>query len=102
MSLVPYDDKALWGMQKFHQPSSTHHFANHTIQIKQDWKQLGVAAVVWDAAVVLCTFLETGGIDLQGRSVIELGAGTGLLGIVAALLGAHVNDNGQKSSLGPP
>lgn len=38
-------------------------------------------------AVVLCTYLETGDVDLRGRSVIELGAGTGLLGIVAALLG---------------
>ncbi|XP_020636384.1 protein N-lysine methyltransferase METTL21A isoform X1 [Pogona vitticeps] len=99
MSLVPYDEKALWGMQKFHQSSSTYHFANRTIQIKQDWKQLGVAAVVWDAAVVLCTFLETGGIDLQGRSVIELGAGTGLLGIVAVLLGAHVTITDRKAAL---
>ncbi|XP_015723688.2 protein N-lysine methyltransferase METTL21A isoform X1 [Coturnix japonica] len=41
-------------------------------------------------AVVLSAYLEMGGIDLRDRSVIELGAGTGLLGIVAALLGAHV------------
>ncbi|NXG27723.1 MT21A methyltransferase, partial [Dromaius novaehollandiae] len=38
-------------------------------------------------AVVLCTYLETGGVDLRDRAVIELGAGTGLLGIVATLLG---------------
>ncbi|NXS71898.1 MT21A methyltransferase, partial [Pandion haliaetus] len=38
-------------------------------------------------AVVLCAYLEMGGIDLRDRSVIELGAGTGLLGIVATLLG---------------
>ncbi|XP_072834290.2 protein N-lysine methyltransferase METTL21A isoform X2 [Pogona vitticeps] len=50
-------------------------------------------------AVVLCTFLETGGIDLQGRSVIELGAGTGLLGIVAVLLGAHVTITDRKAAL---
>ncbi|NWH47434.1 MT21A methyltransferase, partial [Fregata magnificens] len=37
-------------------------------------------------AVVLCAYLEMGGIDLRDRSVIELGAGTGLLGIVATLL----------------
>nr|XP_056717511.1 protein N-lysine methyltransferase METTL21A isoform X1 [Euleptes europaea] len=86
MALVPYDDTHLWGMQKLHKPSAVYLFANHTIQIKQNWQQLGVAAVVWDAAVVLCTYLETGEVDLRGRSVIELGAGTGLLGIVAALL----------------
>ncbi|NXL95105.1 MT21A methyltransferase, partial [Alectura lathami] len=54
---------------------------------RQDWQRLGVAAVVWDAAVVLSAYLEMGGIDLRDRSVIELGAGTGLLGIVATLLG---------------
>ncbi|XP_028558371.2 protein N-lysine methyltransferase METTL21A isoform X2 [Podarcis muralis] len=99
MALVPYVDTAAWGMQKLHKSSSTYCFANHTIEIQQNWKQLGVAAVVWDAAVVLCTFLEMGGIDLQGRLVIELGAGTGLLGIVAALLGAQVTITDRKAAL---
>lgn len=99
MALVPYDDTHLWGMQKLHKPSSVYSFANHTIQIKQNWKQLGVAAVVWDAAVVLCTYLETGDVDLRGRSVIELGAGTGLLGIVAALLGAQVTITDREPAL---
>ncbi|XP_061463797.1 protein N-lysine methyltransferase METTL21A [Rhineura floridana] len=99
MALIPYDDAALGGMQKLHKSFSTYCFANHTIQIQQKWKQLGVAAVVWDAAVVLCTFLEMGGIDLQGRLVIELGAGTGLLGIVATLLGAHVTITDRKAAL---
>ncbi|NXP50456.1 MT21A methyltransferase, partial [Heliornis fulica] len=61
-----------------------------TIRVRQDWRRLGVAAVVWDAAVVLCAYLDIGGIDLRDRSVIELGAGTGLLGIVATLLGKGV------------
>ncbi|KAG8124691.1 hypothetical protein E2320_020101 [Naja naja] len=99
MALVPYDSTALLGMQKLHKSSSTFFFANHTIQINQNWTQLGVAAVVWDAAVVLCTFLEMGGIDLQGRRVIELGAGTGLLGIVAVLLGAQVTITDRKPTL---
>ncbi|XP_019410167.1 PREDICTED: protein N-lysine methyltransferase METTL21A isoform X2 [Crocodylus porosus] len=87
MALIPYDENGVWGLQKLHKSASTYHFANHTIEIKQNWKQLGVAAVVWDAAVVLCSYLETGAMDLQERSVIELGAGTGLVGIVATLLG---------------
>ncbi|XP_044159968.1 protein N-lysine methyltransferase METTL21A [Bufo gargarizans] len=90
MALVPYDDHILSGLKKFHNSSATYTFCNHTIRIKQDWKELGVAAVVWDAAVVLCMYLEAGGVHLQGRSVVELGAGTGLVGIVAALLGANV------------
>ncbi|XP_029462222.1 protein N-lysine methyltransferase METTL21A [Rhinatrema bivittatum] len=99
MALVPYDATATWGLQKFHQPLASFSFASHSIQIKQNWKQLGVAAVVWDAAVVLCTYLEMGAVDLQGRSVIELGAGTGLVGIVAALLGAHVTITDRQVAL---
>ncbi|KAM5326875.1 protein N-lysine methyltransferase METTL21A isoform 2-T2 [Glossophaga mutica] len=87
MALVPYEETAGMGLQKFHKPLATFSFANHTIQIRQDWRQLGVAAVVWDAAVVLSTYLETGAVELRGRSAVELGAGTGLVGIVAALLG---------------
>ncbi|NXN14529.1 MT21A methyltransferase, partial [Indicator maculatus] len=87
MALVPYEEGAGWGARQLHNPSATYRFASHTIRIRQDWQRLGVAAVVWDAAVVLCAYLEIGGIELQDRSVIELGAGTGLLGIVATLLG---------------
>ncbi|XP_024895261.1 protein N-lysine methyltransferase METTL21A isoform X2 [Pteropus alecto] len=86
MALVPYEETALMGLQKFHKPLATFSFANHTIQIRQDWRQLGVAAVVWDAAVVLSTYLEMGAVELRGCSAVELGAGTGLVGIVAALL----------------
>ncbi|XP_071474961.1 protein N-lysine methyltransferase METTL21A isoform X3 [Marmota flaviventris] len=87
MALVPYEETRGMGLQKFHQPLATFSFANHTIQIRQDWRQLGVAAVVWDAAVVLSTFLEMGAVELRDCSAVELGAGTGLVGIVAALLG---------------
>uniref|UniRef100_A0A8C6E3R2 Protein N-lysine methyltransferase METTL21A n=1 Tax=Moschus moschiferus TaxID=68415 RepID=A0A8C6E3R2_MOSMO len=86
MALVPYAETAEMGLQRFHKPLATFSFANHTIQIRQDWKQLGVAAVVWDAAVVLATYLEMGTVELRGCSAVELGAGTGLVGIVAALL----------------
>ena len=50
--------------------------------------------VVWDAALVLAYFLQRhsqrfllrGG-DKGGRRVLELGAGTGAVGIVAAIFG---------------
>ncbi|NXV97167.1 MT21A methyltransferase, partial [Calonectris borealis] len=87
MALVPYEEGAGWGARQLHSPSATFRFASRSIRLKQDWRRLGVAAVVWDAAVVLCAYLEMGGIDVRDRSVIELGAGTGLLGIVATLLG---------------
>lgn len=35
----------------------------------------------------MCMYLELGKVDLKGKRAIELGAGTGLVGIVAALLG---------------
>nr|XP_042116163.1 protein N-lysine methyltransferase METTL21A isoform X4 [Peromyscus maniculatus bairdii] len=90
MALVPYDESAGIGLQKFHKPLATFSFASHTIQIRQDWRQLGVAAVVWDAAIVLSAYLEMGAVELRGRSAVELGAGTGLVGIVAALLDSSI------------
>ncbi|KAM4899236.1 LOW QUALITY PROTEIN: protein N-lysine methyltransferase METTL21D [Sylvia borin] len=50
----------------------------------------GVGCVVWDAALVLAKFLETGACPLARRHVLELGAGTGAVGIMAATLGAIV------------
>ncbi|NWT14596.1 MT21A methyltransferase, partial [Vireo altiloquus] len=87
MALVPYEEGGGWAARQLHSPSATFHFASRTIRLQQDWRRLGVAAVVWDAAVVLCAYLEMERIDLRDRSVIELGAGTGLLGIVVTLLG---------------
>ena len=54
MALVPYEESAEIGLQKFHKPLATFSFANHTIQIRQDWRQLGVTAVVWDAVSQFC------------------------------------------------
>ncbi|XP_065611730.1 protein N-lysine methyltransferase METTL21D isoform X1 [Cyrtonyx montezumae] len=50
----------------------------------------GVGCVVWDAALVLAKFLERGAWPLSRRAVLELGAGTGAVGIMAATLGADV------------
>ncbi|KAG9260449.1 EEF1A lysine methyltransferase 3 [Astyanax mexicanus] len=51
---------------------------------------LGVAASVWEAAIHLCRYFEKTSLDLKGKRVIELGAGTGFVGILAAKLGACV------------
>ena len=51
-------------------------FAGHRVNITQDWEKNGVAAVVWDAALVLAKYLETTDtVDIVGKRVIELGAG---------------------------
>ncbi|XP_030808365.1 protein N-lysine methyltransferase METTL21A [Camarhynchus parvulus] len=99
MALVPYEVGGGWTARQLHSPWATFHFASRTIRLQQDWRRLGVAAVVWDAAVVLCAYLEMEGIDLRDRSVIELGAGTGLLGIVVTLLGARVTITDRAAAL---
>jgi protein N-lysine methyltransferase METTL21D len=46
---------------------------------------------VWDAAVVLSKYMEMNPDEIKGKRVLELGAGTGLAGLAAAALGAHVD-----------
>ncbi|KAM9410622.1 EEF1A lysine methyltransferase 3-like isoform 2-T2 [Pholidichthys leucotaenia] len=53
---------------------------------------LGVAAQVWDSALHLCHYLEQRCVALRGKKVIELGAGTGVLGILAARLEVTLTD----------
>ena len=55
---------------------------------RDERKPYGVA--LWPAAIALAHELASRAADLAGRRVLELGAGTGLPGIVAATLGAHV------------
>ena len=54
-----------------------------------------VGCVVWDAALVLSKYLETAdfenGQGLEGKSVIELGAGTGIVGLMAASFGCVIS-----------
>ena len=54
-----------------------------------------VGCVVWDAAIVLAKYMETkqfydpaSGVNTwAGKEVVELGAGTGVVGLMAAALG---------------
>uniref|UniRef100_A0A8W4F886 Uncharacterized protein n=1 Tax=Sus scrofa TaxID=9823 RepID=A0A8W4F886_PIG len=52
MALVPGEGTAGMGLQRFHKPLASFCFANCRIQMQQDWKQLGVAVVVWDAVLM--------------------------------------------------
>ncbi|XP_076841409.1 EEF1A lysine methyltransferase 3-like [Brachyhypopomus gauderio] len=70
---------------------STYTFFGHEFIINQSFSaSLGVAASVWDAAIHLCKFFEKTSLELSGKRVIELGAGTGFVSILAARLGACV------------
>ncbi|XP_033472002.1 protein N-lysine methyltransferase METTL21A [Epinephelus lanceolatus] len=99
MALVPYVENPLPALSKLHNSTAQFRFANHDLRLAQDWRKLGVAAVVWDAAVVMCMYLEMGKVTLKGKAAIELGAGTGLVGIVAALLGAKVTITDRAPAL---
>lgn len=61
-----------------------------TLAIKQFYVGT-VGCVVWDAALVLCRFLENrahfGPEYWAGKRVLELGSGTGAVGLAAAVLG---------------
>lgn len=95
-ALVLYDETFLTPFQK---DERTFNFVQRKLTIPQDWGNLGVAAVVWDAAIVLCEYLEKGEIEIKNKSVIELGAGSGIVGIVASLLGAKVTVTERKAAL---
>ncbi|XP_072214264.1 EEF1A lysine methyltransferase 3 [Excalfactoria chinensis] len=66
-------------------------FCGRVLRIAQHHgPRLGMAAAVWDGALALCRFFEEQHMNFRGRSVIELGAGTGIVGILAATLGGDV------------
>ncbi|XP_035006322.1 protein N-lysine methyltransferase METTL21A [Hippoglossus stenolepis] len=99
MALVPYVENSSPLLSKLHSASAQFEFNSHRVTVSQDWRRHGVAAVLWDAAVVLSVYMELGELQLKGKRVIELGAGTGLVGIVAALLGAEVTITDRASAL---
>ena len=66
-------------------------FSFGSLQIYQSY--IGdVGLVVWDAAIVLAKFIDTGyfttEFQLKNKNVLELGSGTGLVGLVAAIKGS--------------
>lgn len=70
----------------------------HSLSILQSPSSLGTpgvtGSVMWDSGVVLGKFLEhavdSGMLLLHGKKIVELGSGCGLVGCIAALLGAQV------------
>ncbi|XP_037655558.1 protein-lysine methyltransferase METTL21C [Choloepus didactylus] len=59
-------------------------------------------AVVWPGATALCQYLEehTEELNLQDAKVLEIGAGPGLVSIVASILGAQVTATDLPDVLG--
>uniref|UniRef100_A0A6I8RXI0 EEF1A lysine methyltransferase 3 n=1 Tax=Xenopus tropicalis TaxID=8364 RepID=A0A6I8RXI0_XENTR len=49
-----------------------------------------LSQLFWKWALFLCGYFEEQKLDFKGKKVIELGAGTGIVGILVSLLGGHV------------
>ncbi|XP_053868878.1 protein-lysine methyltransferase METTL21C isoform X1 [Malaclemys terrapin pileata] len=65
-------------------------YADHQITIQESLDHFG--AIVWPGALALSQYLESNQqeINLKDKKVLEIGAGTGLVSIVASILGAYV------------
>jgi predicted nicotinamide N-methyase len=60
----------------------------------------GIGATVWDCGLCLCKHLERRGAGaFAGKRVIDIGAGTGLVGLVLSRLGASVLFTDQACAL---
>ncbi|XP_075912575.1 protein-lysine methyltransferase METTL21C-like [Petromyzon marinus] len=83
-------------------PREIFNFQGGRVTITECMDDLGIAAVVWESGVRLARFLEANQqrYPMAGRSVLELGAGTGLVSIVCSLLGADVTATDLKEVLG--
>ncbi|KAJ0002317.1 hypothetical protein NQD34_002113 [Periophthalmus magnuspinnatus] len=77
-----------------------HHFVGQDILIRE--AQDSFAATTWPAASALCRYLERHHTELNlvDKAVLEIGSGTGLVSIVAALLGAWVTATDLPDALG--
>ncbi|KAM4630485.1 uncharacterized protein mettl21ca [Polymixia lowei] len=88
---VQQESKPAWAPSLFaRNGKDIYHYAGQEIGIYETIDSFG--AVMWPAALALCSFLDTNRqrVNLLGKEVLELGAGTGLVAIVATLLGASV------------
>ncbi|XP_062958259.1 protein-lysine methyltransferase METTL21C isoform X2 [Cynocephalus volans] len=75
-------------------------FAGKDIVIQESIESYG--AVVWPGATALCQYLEehTEELNLQDAKILEIGAGPGLVSIVATILGAQVTATDLPNVLG--
>ena len=65
-------------------------FADEQHFLRELREHLPYGVALWPAAIALAHDVASRPDELRGRTVLELGAGTGLPGIVAATLGARV------------
>ncbi|XP_041070085.1 EEF1A lysine methyltransferase 3-like [Carcharodon carcharias] len=70
---------------------NTYEFCGYNLRISRFINaNLGYSAYVWEAGIFLCRYFEKESINFIGKKVIELGSGTGIVGILTTLLGGDV------------
>ncbi|XP_067894318.1 EEF1A lysine methyltransferase 3-like [Heterodontus francisci] len=75
-------------------------FCGYDLQINRYMcENLGVSAFVWDCGITLCQFFQRERMNFSRMKVIELGSGTGIVGILVALLGGQVTLTDQSHVL---
>ncbi|GCB77249.1 EEF1A lysine methyltransferase 3-like [Scyliorhinus torazame] len=68
-----------------------HEFCGHSLNITMfKGAALGVSAYIWGPGLVLCQYFQDEKFDFTGKKVLELGSGTGIVGILTVLLGGDV------------
>jgi predicted nicotinamide N-methyase len=73
----------IWRVTAVLEPSSLQH-------VVAEWEHFPHGLLLWESAIGLARWVASMGNQMRGRRVLELGAGLGLPGIVAASLGAEV------------
>ncbi|KAG8452076.1 hypothetical protein GDO86_004027 [Hymenochirus boettgeri] len=75
-------------------------FAGYQLIIQESIE--GYAGVVWPAAKALCHYMEDNRneFNLRDKKFLEIGSGTGLVSIVACILGAQVTATDMPNCLG--
>ncbi|XP_069059243.1 protein-lysine methyltransferase METTL21C [Pleurodeles waltl] len=75
-------------------------YAGYEIKIQESIDSFG--ALVWPAAMALCQYLEDKReeLDFKDKKILEIGSGTGLVSIVASMLGASVTATDMPDMLG--
>ena len=89
MTLVPYQV----GKHVFNELYEKHRnidINGMSVKICQSFDVNGVAGCVWHSSIVLSRYFSENRSLIASKNVIELGAGTGLLGIICHRLGANV------------
>ncbi|XP_078287857.1 EEF1A lysine methyltransferase 3-like [Rhinoraja longicauda] len=75
-------------------------FCGHVLKITQQLSKFAIPAIIWQSGLVLCRYFEEERITFTGQKVMELGSGTGIVGILAILLGGEVTLTDQPEVLG--